>query len=71
MFCIRKYVPTVDEFGNQGPFVSIDNMKLDEFDLLLSSPFVFVDSTFEVIVVAFSTLFAVAAVYSVEVVHLF
>lgn len=71
MFYVRRTVPTFDEFGNQSPFVSIKGMKLDEFELLLSSPFVFVDSGFEVVVVAFSALLAAAAVHSVEFAHLF
>jgi hypothetical protein len=51
----------VDEFGDVGPAIAVDAVKLDEQLFFFFGPFLFADAVFEVVVVALPALFAVAA----------
>ena len=53
-------LPPGDEFGNESPPVAMLCMKVNQIIFFLLGPFVFVDSSFEVVVVTLTTLLAIA-----------
>jgi hypothetical protein len=55
------FVPAGYEFGDEGPAVPMFRMECDQTSLFLGRPFLLADASFEVVVVSFSTLLAIAS----------
>lgn len=62
-------VPAGNKLGDKCPTIAVGCMKFYKIVFLLFSPFFFLDSSLEVIVVSLTTLFTVPTFDSVAVLH--